>query len=287
MTATGFDIGPMGPGDVGDCAQVFARAAAGLRAGQGLPPNTRPSAVTTARIAHLQQHDPAGSWIARAGRAIVGFAQAAIREQLWTLVHLFVLPEHQAQGVGSALLEPAHDYGRGVPLGIIGSSADPSAIGRYARLPGFRVHPALRMFGELRGGPAEPPPGIRLGAVADLDHANRIDRAVLGAARGDDLAHLLGVGGELLLADGGYVIATPTGPAPLAALDEATATQLLVAALARIPAGTRIELGRITAEQPWAFRCLLDCGFRLRPQGPLMLRGRAPPAPYLPHHAFS
>src|SRR5262245_1865902 len=139
----GFEIGPMGPDDVADCAVVFARAAAGLRAAQGLPETPRPSPVTAARIAYLQQHDPAGSWIARSSGAVVGFAQAAIREGLWTLVHLFVLPEHQGRGVGTALLERAHEYGRDVPFGIIGSSADPSAIGRYARLPGFRVHPAL------------------------------------------------------------------------------------------------------------------------------------------------
>jgi hypothetical protein len=56
--------------------------------------------------------------------------------------------------------------------------------------------------------------------------------------------------------------------------------------LAHIPAGTDVEFGRITGEQQWAIRCLLDCGLRLRPQGPLVLRGRPPPAPYLPHQAF-
>jgi GNAT superfamily N-acetyltransferase len=287
MTATGFETGPMTSADVEDCAVVFARAAAGLRAAQGLPDRPTPSPVTMARIAYLQQHDRDGSWIARRDGAIVGFAQATLRGDLWTLVHLFVAPEHQARGVGTALLRHAHDYSLGVPFGIISSSADPLAIGRYARLPVFRVHPALRLFGEVRGAAGGLPPGVRQGSAGDLEEANRIDRAILGAAHGDDLAHLLANGGELLLADDGYAIATPTGPAPLAALDERTASQLLVAALARVPAGRRIELGRITAEQQWAFRTLLDCGLRLRPQGPLMLRRRAPPAPYLPHHAFS
>ena len=287
MTTTRFEIGAMGPDDVADCADVFSRSVDGLRADQGLSVPTRPRVATRLRIAYLQQHDPVASWVARSGGAIAGFAQAALREQLWVLVHLFVAPEHQAQGVGTALLERAHAYGLGVPFGIISSSADPSAIGRYARLPGFRAHPALRCFGEVRDADRELPLGISQGGAADLDHANQIDRALLGSARGDDLAHLLAGAGELPLAADGYAIATPGGPAVVAAYDESTASQLLVAALARVPAGNHVEFGRITGEQQWAIRCLLERGLRLRPQGPLMLRGRPPPAPYLPHHAFS
>ena len=277
----------MGPGDVEDCTAVFSRAAAALRSGQGMPAHTRPPVATAARIAYLQQHDPAGSWIARDGGAAIGFAQAALREDVWVLAHLFVAPEHQAHGVGTALLQVAHEYGLGVPFGIISSSADPRAIGCYARLPGFCVYPALRCFGDVRGVDGDRPPGIRPGGVADLDHANRIDRSILGSSRGDDLAHLLAGDAELLLADDGYVIATPVGPAVLAALDEGSASRLLVAALAHVPAGTHVEFGRITGEQQWAIRPLLERGLRLRPQGPLVLRGRTPPTPYLPHPAFS
>jgi GNAT superfamily N-acetyltransferase len=280
-----FEIRPMEPQDVADCAEIFRRAAAGLRAGQGLPPSTRRPTATAARIAYLQQHDPGGSWIAFDESGTIGFAQAALREDLWLLAHLFVAPDHQARGVGSALLQRAHEWGLGVPLGIISSSADPLAIGRYARLPGFRVYPALRCFGDVRGG--DRPSGIGHGSVADLDRANRIDRAILGCRRDDDLAHLLAGDAALLLADDGYAIATPVGPVIVAALDEETATRLLVAALAHVPAGTHVEFGRITGEQQWAIRCLLERGLRLRPQGPLVLRGRTPPAPYLPHMAFS
>ncbi|HEX9328788.1 MAG TPA: GNAT family N-acetyltransferase [Reyranella sp.] len=284
-TTTAFEICDMAAGDVGDCTEIFRQAAAGLRAGQGLPASTRPPTATAARIAFLQQHDPAGSWVARDSGTAIGFAQAALRDDLWLLAHLFVAPEHQARGVGTALLQRAHEYGLGVPLGIISSSADPLAIGRYARLPGFRVYPALRCFGDVRGG--DRPPGIGHGSAADLGHANRIDRALLGTCRGDDLAHLLAGDAELLIADDGYAIATPGGPTIVAALDEDTAARLLVAALAHVPAGTHVEFGRITGEQQWAIRCLLERGLRLRPQGPLVLRGRTPPTPYLPHMAFS
>ena len=277
----------MGPGDVDDCTAIFYRAVAALRSGQGLPANTRAPVATAARIAYLQRHDPAGSWIARDGGAAIGFAQAALREDVWVLAHLFVAPQHQARGVGTALLQVAHEYGLRVPFGIISSSADPRAIGRYARLPGFRVYPALRCFGDVRGADADRLPGVRRGRVADLGHANRIDRSILGGSRGDDLAHLLAGDAELLLAEDGYAIATPVGPAILAALDERTASRLLVAALALVPVGTHVEFGRITGEQQWAIRSLLEHGLRLRPQGPLVLRGRTPPTPYLPHAAFS
>jgi GNAT superfamily N-acetyltransferase len=283
--STAFEISHMRPGDVGDCTEIFRQAAAGLRAGQGLPSSSRPPTATAARIAYLQDHDPAGSWVARVDGVAVGFAQAALRDGLWLLAHLFVTPGQQSRGVGTALLQRAHDYSLGVPFGIISSSADPRAIGRYARLPGFRVYPALRCFGEVRV--SDRPSEIRQGSAADLDHANRVDRQVLGACRGDDLAHLLAGGAELLIADDGHAIATPVGPTIVAAQDERTASRLLVAALAHVPDGTHVEFGRITGEQQWAIRCLLESGLRLRPQGPLVLRGRAPPAPYLPHMAFS
>ena len=93
----------MSPGDVGDCTEVFSRAVVALRSGQGLPAHTRPPTATAARIAYLQHHDPAASWIARGGGATIGFAQAALREDRWVLAHLFVAPEHQAHGVGTAI----------------------------------------------------------------------------------------------------------------------------------------------------------------------------------------
>src|SRR5215475_2887606 len=114
----------MGPEDVADCTDVFAHASAALRTSMGGAPSTRRPVATEARIAYLQQHDPAGSWIARGGGAIVGFAQAAVREKLWVLAHLFVAPEHQAQGVGNALLQRAHELSLSVPIGIISSSPD-------------------------------------------------------------------------------------------------------------------------------------------------------------------
>src|SRR5262245_54586860 len=96
----------MGPGDVEDCAWVFFRAAAARRTNPSA--TDRPAGATFARVAYMHQHDPAGSWIARDGGVIIGFAQAVLRERLWVLVHLFVAPEHQERGVGRALLELAH-----------------------------------------------------------------------------------------------------------------------------------------------------------------------------------
>src|SRR4030095_15884948 len=123
-----FEIRPMEPQDVADCADISGRAAAGLRAGQGLPPSTRRPTATAARIAYLQQHDPGGSGIAFDEGGTIGFAQAALREDLWLLAHLFVAPDHQARGVGSALLQRAPEWGLGVPLGLIRSSAASLAL---------------------------------------------------------------------------------------------------------------------------------------------------------------
>src|SRR6187455_2970012 len=59
-------------------------------------------------LAHLLATDPERFWVA-AGREdeVVGFASASVREGLWFLAMLFVLPGTQARGIGQALMDHA------------------------------------------------------------------------------------------------------------------------------------------------------------------------------------
>src|SRR5205085_766799 len=129
------DVVPMQPDDAGPCGDVFWRAISALRVSMGFEPMTGAPDGKARHIEHLQRNDPGGSWVARHDGRVVGFTQAAIRDDTWVLAHLFVAPEHQSAGVGAALLQRAHAYGPDTTIGIIGSSPDPRAIRRYAQLP--------------------------------------------------------------------------------------------------------------------------------------------------------
>jgi hypothetical protein len=171
---------------------------------------------------------------------------------------------------------------------MIGATPDPRAIRRYAQLPGFEVYPALSAFGAMTSEYLPPTPLVRPGTTADLDLTIDVDRQLRGGARCVDLELLLaGPNASLLIVDDrGYAVATPSGPAVLAAVDQDAALDLLLASLHHVPACSPIEFGRITGEQQWAIRALVDLGLRFRPWGPLVLRGFTPPTPYLPHQAL-
>jgi hypothetical protein len=87
--------------------------------------------------------------------------------------------------------------------------------------------------------------------------------------------------------DRGYALVRPNGVAIVAALDEDTATQLLVAGLAATPEGATVDVNWMTGAQQWAIRTCTDLGLELHPAGAVMVRGSPGPlAPYIPNGAF-
>jgi hypothetical protein len=161
-------------------------------------------------VAVLPARDPAGG----VPEQLVGFASATVREGLWFLGMLFVEPDLQAKGVGSALLDRAQagrDVDPGGPAvpgpddpldsgittwGMCTDSAQPISNGLYARRGMLPRVPVWRLHGEARRWTAIPPlPGFlesvpfealaadgpdggrRLGEVLAA-----LDRDVLGAA---------------------------------------------------------------------------------------------------------
>jgi GNAT superfamily N-acetyltransferase len=62
-------------------------------------------------LAHLITHDPDGFLTAVDREETLGFAAAHIRGKQWVLSELVVLPQHQGQGAGEALLSRALGYG--------------------------------------------------------------------------------------------------------------------------------------------------------------------------------
>ena len=280
-------IRPMTPDDVPACCDVFGLALNQMRRAIGLPPFH--SDRLDGGVAHLLGTDPHGSLVAvGADDGPVGFAQAARRDELWVLAHLFVAPESQGLGLGRDLLGRAVAYGAGARSGIIVSTPEPRAIRSYARLPGFELHPMLQAGGRLDRRHLAAADGVREGGPADLDFAAHVDRLLRGGAHGPDLVYHLDAGAELLvLPDRGYAVASDAGPDIVAGLDTDAAAALLTASLHRCDDGAEVTIKRIGAAHQWAAAIAVAAGLELKPWGPLVTRDSpAATAPYIPDSAF-
>jgi len=277
----------MASGQTGACIEVFQRALNALRVSLGLGPLA--SGRLDGGVAHLLGTDPRGSFVAtRPDGAILGFAQAARRDSLWVLCHLFVDPTCQGAGIGRELLARAHSYGASCSAGLIAATPTPPALRLYAQLPGFVLHPMLTAAGEVDHARLAPSRLVREAGAHDLELTAALGRRIRGGAHGPDLLYLLEQGGTLLLAaDRGYAVAGPGGPELVAAADPEAADALLVECLLRTTPGTRATVKRIGAGQPWAIRTCLRANLALAPWGPLLARGtEAPTAAYLADSAF-
>jgi GNAT superfamily N-acetyltransferase len=62
-------------------------------------------------LVHLMTHDPDGFLTALDREETLGFAAAHVRSKQWVLSELLVLPQHQGQGAGEALLSRSLAYG--------------------------------------------------------------------------------------------------------------------------------------------------------------------------------
>ena len=279
------EVRPLEPRDIDPVHHVFTAAFQdlGRRLGErDRPPG--PIAASRVRVVHCLATDPGGAWVAERGGEVVGCALAIVRDGVWGLSLLAVRPDAQSGGTGRALLERAYAYGNGARGRIVLASRDPRALRAYARL-GLALHPAIAARGHAR---AVAPPEVRRGGHADLPLTVAVDRAVRGAAHGEDIVAMLEIGGELLvLPDRGYAVVRDGTVRLLAAFDEEAAITLVRACLAAAgPHEASVEW--ITSSQNWAIVPCLDAGLELRNDvGAVFLAGDVGPfGPYLPSGAY-
>jgi GNAT superfamily N-acetyltransferase len=275
--STGARAGaPDGTGDVGSAAEERWRRA---------------------RARHFLASDRGGSWVAvdddgDNGEAVVGMAQAIVREGMWVLSQLVTVPECQGHGIGGELLRLALTYGDPDGPGTIQCSRDPRAMALYSA-HGFALHPATAGVGLVRRPGTRPTPVERF----ERDHVGRreldivasVDRAVRGAARTSDLVAMLEQPGSRLLVhdERGYAVALADRVITLGARDDESASLVLRTMLSESPPGKPVVVNWLTSEQQWAVAVLVGAGVELQPCGPVMVRGAdGPPRPYIPSEAF-
>jgi GNAT superfamily N-acetyltransferase len=285
-----FAIRPMTPEDVPAADRAAWGALQYLIPDEFRPDETVRRGRGQARVAHLQQTDPGGAWVAVNGDgSVIGCSLALVREGVWGLSLLGVLPEHQGSGAGRALLHAALQHAQGARGAIILSSENPAAMRSYARA-GFALHPCVSLAGivardalpsGLRSRPGDPD--------ADRELLDAAARHVRGAAYADDIRTLVQTAGcALLVVEGGGFAAHREGsPALLCAFDEDAARDLLWACFAASAPGSSVHVDFIMARQDWAIDVGLQCDLALSPEGPVFTRGElGAMTPFLPSGAY-
>ena len=239
------------------------------------------------RFGRLLASDPDGCWVAEREGALIGCACGILREGVWGLSMFIVSPAAQSAGVGRELLRRAWSYGEGSRGQIILASRDSRAMAAYSRL-GLTLHPCVLAAGPVRA--ASPPPDVRPGTAEDLALTEAVDRAVRGAAHGEDILAMVEGGATLLVApERGYVVVLGGTVRLLAAFDEPAAADVLRAALAHAAADRADgHVEWISSRQSWAVPVCLDAGLELRTTcGPVFTGGDVGPfRPYLPSGAY-
>lgn len=227
-------------------------------------------------LRHFATTDPDGCWLATDPQGTVtGVALALRREGLWGLGLLAVDPASQGRGIGRALLRAALETAEGAEGALIVSSEHPAAMRAYAGA-GFKLRPSVTLSGtaDRRALPS----GLRssLGDIqADAERCDAVARYVRGAGYGPDLPFAVRDQGFTLLTcrDDGFALHHDGSTVLLCARDAATATDLMLSAIANGPAGTELVIHHLIAGQDWAIAAGLGCGLTLSLEGPLFVRG--------------
>lgn len=252
--AGGLTYRPVRTDEIPACAGIWRTAINDYtrRLGEhGIPPELNP---VSRLFTHLQSTDPARFIVATqpapGGERLVAFASAIVREQLWYLSMLFVLPELQGAGVGQELLARVLPTDGSLTRATATDSAQPIANGLYAahgivpRLPLFNLSgrpDRPEAFGALPSGivptsfealAAGPPDGAGHRALSATIDA--LDRELLGASHPIDHRFLRGEGRRGWLYHGpdgrpvGYGYAGEAGRlGPVAVRDEALVAPIL------------------------------------------------------------
>lgn len=320
--------------DIAACLGVWRAAVDDYQGRLNMPPLPEETGPIRRHLTHMLATDPDRFWVAETGTVadaavhgsgpsqLVGFAMATVRDGLWYLAMLFVLPRLQGRGIGAALLDRAQ-AGRNVPAGgpavpcpddpldsgihtwgMATDTAQPISNGLYARRGMLPRLPVWRLAGEPFRWSAVPELASSLEAIpfesiAANGHdgprrlaeaVDEIDRDVLGLThRGDhEFLRRDGRAGYLVRERGGrglgYAYGSTTGRlGPVAAVDPALLPSLLGVAIRQTPILGTVGTWVPASAEP-AVRALLAAGLRFERFPGLICwsRPEMPFARYLP-----
>jgi GNAT superfamily N-acetyltransferase len=114
-----------------------------------------------------------------------GFAAAVVRDGVWFLSQLWVLPERQGQGIGAALLDEGLAWGRGSRVFSVIASPHPAAQLLYLRASMYPLWLQLDLTGSGRV-ETDPPSGIQALGPGDRSWLEELDREIRGTVRPED-----------------------------------------------------------------------------------------------------
>jgi GNAT superfamily N-acetyltransferase len=168
----------------------------------------------------------------------VGFSAAVVRDGVWFLSQLWVLPERHGSGIGSRLLDEALSWGRGAGAFSVVSSPHPAAQLMYLRASMYPLWTQL----EVTGSDAprlEMPEGFGDLTEADQGWVDELDREVRGVRRPEDhgfwRGHATGLSFRRHGGPAGYVYVWPDGKVgPGAVRDPRDVGAVIRAALHRV-----------------------------------------------------
>jgi GNAT superfamily N-acetyltransferase len=294
--------------DLTACVATWRAAVDDYQGRINQPPLPDETGPLRRHLAHMAATDPDRFWVAEVARpdgaasepGIAGFSLATVRDGLWYLAMLFVVPEAQGRGIGAALLDRAQagrDVDPGGPAvpgpdapldsgihtwGMATDTAQPISNGLYARRGMIPRLPIWRLAGEPYRWGALPqlPPSLeavpfdaiaangREGPRRLAEAIDALDRGVIGIIHRADHEFLRrdGRAGFLVRERGGRALGYAYGSAvgrlgPVAAEDPALLPALLGVAIRSTPVLGTVGVW-VPASADTAVRALLDAGLR-------------------------
>jgi GNAT superfamily N-acetyltransferase len=278
------EIRPMRDGDVVDADRVCVDVLYMTFAGEE---EAVRAARQHARIHHLLDTDPGGSWVAERDGRVEGVALALIREGVWGFSLFGVAAALQGRGVGRELFARCWEYGAGARGHLVLSTTNPQAMGIYART-GLPIRPCVAAAGIPDLSRAPDVDDVVEAGEAGLPLADAIGRELRGAGHGRDIPVPMAHGARLLVyEDRAFAVARASNLIMLGARDEPAAQHVLWAVFATAGPGATVNVDFLTAGQDWALPVCLDARLALSPDGPMFAGGTLGPlAPYIPSGAY-
>ena len=256
---------------------VFLAAITDLSRRLGTPWDPEPDELWTRvePMFSMLAHHAVEWWVAENdGGEVIGYARSLERGGLFELSEFFVIPDRQAAGVGTQLLERAFPLGRGEVRAII-ATTDTRALSRYYRagttaqfaIPALAATPGTSTGNGSPNGSLEAVPAT----LDDLVALRDLERATLGFERGDEFRWLLDTRQGFLYRRGGAVVASAfIGPGGGIGPASASEPALMPAVLDHLERhAAEREIKEVTLDVPGpnaaAMHHLLGRGFKMDP----------------------